>query len=330
MRARCAALLLLPFLILPSAPARAANPPPHIAIRLAYDHGPGVDGCPDEQGFRYELMGAFGYDPTEPPQIADFEAPPLLRVVITRQGAQLRAVASHVSAAGRVLWGGDYQDRIDCPTLARNIALVIRVGIGVDARPTPTATPAPTPPVLPPVVAVVAPTKPLPSPAPKVRAGLGAGLAFGIAPATAVGFSVQLGIRWPVASLSFEGRGDLPAASEVLGIRTSMISGTLVPCWHFWTYGAACGLVTVGTLRSSLLEDTLPATHTTTAYLGIGARGALEVPFAARWVVRLSGDLVVAAVPTIVFVGPAKIQRWRAPPVAGGPGLGLLVNFDGL
>ena len=38
-------------------PARAADPSPHLAIRLAYDHGPGIDGCPDENGFRCALMG---------------------------------------------------------------------------------------------------------------------------------------------------------------------------------------------------------------------------------------------------------------------------------
>lgn len=111
-------------------------------------------------------------------------------------------------------------------------------------------------------MAVVEPPKPPPPASPKVRVGLGSGLAFGIAPAAAVGFSVHLGIRWPRSSLSLEGRADLPAASDARGIRTSMISGTLLPCFHFWTYGAACGLVTVGTLRSSLLEDTTPKTPT--------------------------------------------------------------------
>ena len=310
------------------ATALAAAPPPHISVRLVYDHGPGVEGCPDERGFRYELMGAFGYDPMEPPLIADFQPPPLLRVVISRQGAQLRAVASEVNAAGRVLWGGEYQDRIDCPTLARNIALVIRVGIGVDAGPAQSPSPLP-PPVPPPVVAVVEPPKPPPAASTKVRVGLGSGLAFGVAPAAAVGFSLQLGMRWPVASLSLEGRADLPAASDASGIRTSMISGTLLPCFHFWTYGAACGLVTVGTLRSSLLEDTTPTTHTSNAFLGVGARAAFEVPFAGRWILRFSGDLVVAAVPTIVRVGLGKVERWRSSPVSGGPGIGLLVNFDG-
>lgn len=325
LRFACLAILLF------AVPARAANPPPHIAIRLAYDHGPGVDGCPDERGFRYELMGAFGYDPTEPPQIADFEAPPLLRVVITRQGAQLRAVASHVSAAGRVLWGGDYQDRIDCPTLARNIALVIRVGIGVDApfSPPPLPLPAPPRPVLPPVVVTRAPPKPPPSPWPKVRAGLGTGIAFGVAPAAAVGFSLALGLRWPGVSLSVEGRGDLPASSDALGLRTSLLSATLAPCVHVWEYGAACGLLTVGTLRSSLLQDTTDTTHGSGAYMAAGVRLGLEVPFAGRWVVRLSGDLVAAVVPAVVRVGLPKIERWRSSPVAGGPGLGLLVNFDG-
>lgn len=329
MGARYATPTLAAFLFLLAAPARAADPPPHIAIRLAYDHGPGVDGCPDERGFRYELMGAFGYDPTEPPQIADFEAPPLLRVVLSRQGAQLRAVASEVNAAGRVLWGGEYQDRIDCPTLARNIALVIRVGIGVDAGPTRPPAPSSPPPMLPPVVAAVAPSMPPPSPSPKVRLGVGSALAFGVAPAAAVGFSMQLGLRWPDVSLSFEGRADLPAESEDLEIGTSMLSGTLLPCVHVWTYGAACGLLTLGALRSTWLEGTSPTSHASNLYLGVGARLGLEVPFAGRWAVRVGGELVVAAVPTVVGVGLGNVERWRSAPVSGGPTLGLLVNFDG-
>ena len=54
------------------APARAADPPPPLAIRLACDHGPGIDGCLDESGFRYALMAQLGYYPTEPALIADF------------------------------------------------------------------------------------------------------------------------------------------------------------------------------------------------------------------------------------------------------------------
>jgi hypothetical protein len=278
-------------------------------------------------------MAAFGYDPTEPPLIADFTAPPLLRIVVSRQGTQLRAVASEVQASGHVLWGGDYQDHVDCPALVRNIALVIRVGIGIDAaRPAP---PAPLPsPALPPVIADSAPpdsppTPSTPAPGTKIRVGLGSDIAFGVAPAAAVGFSLQLGVRWPMASLSLEGRADLPAASTAVGVRTSMVSGTLLPCFHFWTYGAACGLLTVGTLRSALLDDTSPTAHASSAYVGVGARGALELPFAGRWLLSFSGDVVVAALPTIVRVGVGPVERWRSAPVSGGPGIGLLVNFDG-
>jgi hypothetical protein len=310
------------------ATALAAEPPPHISVRLAYDHGAGIEGCPDERGVRYELMAAFGYDPTEPPLIADFTAPPLLRIVVSRQGTQLRAVASEVQASGHVVWGGDYQDHAECRDLVRNIALVIRVGIGVDAaRPAPPA-PAPAP-ALPPVIADSAPPEPRPAAGTKIRVGLGSDLAFGIAPAAAVGFSLQVGLRWPRASLSLEGRADLPAASEALGIRTSMVSGTLLPCLHFWTYGAACGVLTVGSRRSALLDDARLSEHTSSAYLGVGARGAVEVPFAGRWLLRFSGEAVVAALPTIVRVGSGKAERWRSAPVAGGPGIGLLMNFDG-
>jgi hypothetical protein len=304
-------------------PARAADPPPHIAIRLAYDHGPGVDGCPDERGFLYALMAQFGYDPTEPPLIADFAPPPLLRVTLSRQGTQNRADATLVNAAGAVLWVGEYQDRITCSTLVRNIVLVIRIGIGVDAPFSPPPSAPPPPPVLPPVVVEAPPKLPL-SRWPKVRVGLGTGIAFGVAPAAAVGFSLSLGLRWPGVSLSVEGRGDLPAANDALGLRTSLISATLAPCVHVWEYGAACGLLTVGSLRAARFDESAPLSS---PYLGAGVRLGLEVPFAGRWAARLSGDLVAAVVPTIVRV--STVERWRSAAVAGGPGIGLLVNFDG-
>jgi hypothetical protein len=311
-------------LLLPATPARAADPPPHIAVRLAYDHGPGVEGCPDEQGFRYALMAQFGYDPTEPPLIADFEPPPLLRVILSRQGTQNRAEASLTKASSAVLWGDQYQDRIDCPTLVRNIVLVIRIGIGVEAPFSPAPSlPAPLP-TAPPVVVSPSPAKPPPVPASKVRVGLGSGLAFGIAPAAALGFSVALGLRWPGVSLSVEGRGDLPASSDALGIRTSLLAATVAPCLHVWEYGAACGLITAGTLRSARVDN---GEHQSSAYLGAGARLGLEVPFAGRWIARLSGDLVAAVVPTVVRIN--SVERWRSAPVSGGPEIGLLVNFDG-
>jgi hypothetical protein len=302
------------------------DPPPHISIRLAYDHGPGVEGCPDERGFRYALMAQFGYDPTEPPLIADFEPPPLLRVILSRQGTQNRADATLVKATGAALWGGEYQDRIDCPTLVQNIVLVIRIGIGVDSPFSPPPAPPPRPP-LPPVVVAAAPLKPPPAPSPKVRVGVGTGIAFGVAPAAAAGFSLSLGLRWPGVSLSLEGRADLPASSDALGLRTSLLAATLAPCVHVWEYGAACGLVTVGTLRSSRLDDTPGASPMSSAYVGAGLRLGLEVPFAGRWTARLSGDLVAAVVPTIARVN--TVERWRSAAVSGGPGVGLLVNFDG-
>jgi hypothetical protein len=149
---------------------------------------------------------------------------------------------------------------------------------------------------------------------------------FGIAPAAAVGFSVQLGIRWSPFSLSLEGRADLPAGSDTLKIRTSMVSGTLLPCAHFFEYGVACGLLTVGSRRAS---SRLDSSEDEAVSMGVGARAGVEVPFAGgRLVARLSGDVVGTVQPALVRVTTVTREaRWTTPRVSGGPGLGLLVNF---
>jgi hypothetical protein len=125
-------------------------------------------------------------------------------------------------------------------------------------------------------------------------------------------------------SLSVEGRGDLPAASDALGLRTSLLAATVAPCVQVWEYGAACGLLTVGSLRATRVDE---SASLSSPYVGAGVRFGLEVPFAGRWAARLSGDLVAAVVPTIVRV--SGVERWRSAPVAGGPAVGLLMNFDG-
>jgi hypothetical protein len=322
-------LAALLFALAPTA-AHAADRPPHIAVRLAYDNGSRLDGCPDERGLRYALMAQFGYDPTEPPPIADFEAPPLLRVTLSRRGAQARAEASLVKASGAVVWSDHYQDRVDCPTLIRNIVLVIRIGIGVDTPSSASPSPAPTPPVPAPDPAAAEPAsrpEPTTSKGPRIQLGVKTGLAFGIAPAAAVEFGLQLGLRWSTLSLSLEGRGDLPAASEALGIRTSLVAATLAPCAHIGPYLAMCGVLTVGSLRSSILTSAADSFPMRSPYVGVGGRLALEVPFASRWIARLSGDLVGAALPSAVDVD--GVERWHTPAVSGGPSLGLVVNFNG-
>jgi hypothetical protein len=331
MRARYAAPLFLAFLI-PSSPARAAEPPPHISIRLAYTPDPSVEKCPDERGFRDALMEKFGYDPTDPPQIFDVEAPPILRVLLSRRGQELRAEGSLKNGAGLVLWGDEYQGRIDCAGLVRIFALVIKIGI--DAADVPRHAVLPAPPVDPlsqgpsegsPPVIVADKSKPPRAPWPKLRAGLGTGIAFGLAPAAAVGFSAQIGIRWSPFSVSLEGRADLPAGSDALRIQTSMVAGTLLPCAHLG-FTFVCGLVTVGSRRASSLVD---GSHDSALSAGAGARIGLEVPFASdRFVARLSGDIVGTVQRQDVRVSiVTREDRWTTPAVSGGPGLGLLVNF---
>lgn len=329
---RGATLLLTAILDILPASEHAADPPPHISIRLAYAPDPSVEKCPDERGFRDALMEKFGYDPTDPLQIFDVEAPPLLRVSLSRRGSELRAEGSLKNSAGLVLWGDEHQGRIDCAGLVRIFPLVIKIGMEAANVPrhaalaAPPVDPAPPGPSggSPPAV-VADKLKPPRAPWPKLRAGLGTGIAFGLAPAAAVGFSAQFGIRWSPFSLSLEGRADLPAGSDLLRIHTSMVAGTLLPCAHLG-FTFVCGLVTVGSQRASSLVD---GSHDSAISAGVGARIGLEAPFAGgRLVARLSGDIVGTVQRAAVRVTTVtREDRWTTPAVSGGPGLGLLVNF---
>ena len=77
------------------------------------------------------------------------------------------------------------------------------------------------------------------------RVGLGAGAAFGVAPSPSAAISAQVGARWEFASLSAEAGFMLPASGKDEGLRTSLITGSIVPCAHYWI-GALCGTFSLG------------------------------------------------------------------------------------
>jgi len=162
---------------------------------------------------------------------------------------------------------------------------------------------------------------PRPSSSWKVRAALGTLLSFGSAPATAAGFSGEVGLRHQKFSLAVEGRGTLFAAGGAEGVSTSLITGALLPCFHI-DPAFFCGLIAAGLRRAELTDGTSakPAW-----YVGAGGRVGVELPMIGPIVGRLTGDLAGTLQPTIIRV--AMRERWRSPAVSGSLGVGVGVNF---
>ena len=299
-------------MVLLSAPARAEGPPTHIAIRLAYDHGPGIKECPSERGVRDALMEKFGYDPTDPSPIPDFQAP-LLRVSLSRRGGELHAHGQLINSAGDVLWGDTYQGRITCEGLVRIFALVIKIGIDaadpprrealaqvVPPAPPPVPVPVPVPaPVTVPVPAPSAsPSIPPPPPPPPKRSlqvvvGLDGIFTPVLAPSASAGFALWAGVDLLNAPLSFEldvrstwslVPAQIPLAYQPLfAVRTSYVGGVLAGCWRGPL--SLCPVLEVG--RMSYSEaGTIGVVSQSSILVAAGLRGVYARPLTERFVLR--------------------------------------------
>lgn len=294
---------LLFALLLGATPALADDPPPaaaplHIAVQLVTLRGPGTETCPDDRAVRGALAAQFGYDPIAP------EAPARLTLALTRGGAETRADLAFSDPSGSIRWADHVGTRGDCAQLLSAVALMVRVAID--------------PVVLP---SAAAPVVPPPSTRPKVRVGLGAGAAFGVAPSPSAAISAQVGARWEFASLSAEAGFMLPASGKDEGLRTSLITGSIVPCAHYWI-GALCGIFSLGARQVETLDATSRAGA---VHAGAGIRLGVEIPFAQRFAVRVSGDGMVAIKPWVVRI--KGVERWTVPSFSGALGAGLLANF---
>lgn len=339
-------------------PARA-QPPPHIAFQLDYVLGPrGARLCPDLAELRGAIKADFGYDPVQA------DAPFRLTVAVNPGvGGVIQATMELRDPAGTVTWQ-DHKRAInnDCVTLISGVALSVRISL--DSRVPPLA-PSPAPVALNPAPAEPAPAPAEPAPAPtpaeskpaplpsqtlpsktapasgpprpdsastaaserpRFRTGLGASFAFGTAPDPSLALSFQLGIRLPYASLSLEGRGDLPAAEDQNGqekYSASRFAGSLVPCGHI-RFFVGCLLGTVGKQFAS------NSAENGSAWYGEGGlRLGVEVPLTGPFALRFSGD-VLARMTSEVSVrvnGVDDELAWTAPRFNAAFGGGVVADF---
>lgn len=331
--------------------AQAQPPPlpPRIAVQLDYVLGPrGAQLCTGRSILRAALRSDFGYD-----IVRDDAAWRLVVAVNPGPGRTIEATMELRDPAGSVIWK-DTKRVInnDCHSLISGVALAVRIGIErrvapIEPKPEPAPElalakpePAPEPPA--PVVPEPAPVRRAPAPVmrapapaqppkdrpapetsappwnrPRLRAGIGTTFASGGAPIPTLGLAVQLGVRWPIISMSLEGRGDMPGEED--GLSAGRISGSVLPCGHYMVlFGCAVG--TAGRQSASYQGE-----NDGVWFVGGGARVGVEVPFVGVVALRLSGDLVATTPIRRMKVG--IVDRWTSPTLSGVFGAGLVADF---
>lgn len=198
----------------------------------------------------------------------------------------------------------------------------------------PITTPPPPEPAAPAPIIVYRPSPPPATHPPETRppsvptvigASAGAVGAFRAAPATTLGVTVQASLRRGAVSAGLEGRADLPVAATLrMGeVRTSLLTGSLVPCWHARVF-AACILVAGGAMRASG-HDLVDAQHVTVPFLAAGGRIAVELPTSGPLFVRLHADVLAPLTETVLRVSGTAV--WSSPPVSAALGLAVGARF---
>jgi hypothetical protein len=339
--------------LLPAArPADAASGRGSPAARLVYSRTAEASSCPAEPVLRAAVAARVGYDPFFPWGKAT------IVVQISRARSRYVAHVELLDDAGIALGvreissaHGDCSEIFDAAALAISIALdAASKKIAPDPHDDPTTSPAtesaaPSPPPPPPPPAPVvpspdsvpdAPDEALPSPdtGPGVEFRLEGGIdlveSFGTAPSTSPGASVFARGRVQWWSLSLELLADLPASaarpSESGGGRVgSWEAGAgLASCVHVGPF-AVCAVGSLGSLMASG-HDIDPQSSKATLFAMAGARLALEWPIGRTLALRLRGDGVVNLRRVNLALGDDDIV-WRAPPIAGTLGAGLVARF---
>jgi hypothetical protein len=300
--------------------------------RLVYERGPGAEECADARAFGAAVAERLGYVPF------DDAASGEVRVAFRRdKGKPWRAM---VTSSGRV--PGETRTRelssptADCADLGQTVALTTALLLDPAAAlgaPPPPARPAPAPPSVDPIAwhddPQAIPSErpalaPAPAPAP-VHVALGAGGTgtLGAVPAPAPGgevFAEIQGSRW---ALLLDARVDaaVSTANDAgLGVRASLVSGTVAPCLARAPL-FACALVSAGSFAG---EGSGSADHPrlgSTFYAAFGARLAAEVPLFAPLFLRAHADAIAPATRTRLTIGDAEI--WTTPALAAAFGLGV-------
>jgi len=305
-------------------------------MRLSYQRAADAGHCPNETELRDSVKARLGYDPFDP------RSGEIISARIAPKGKDLVALLEVRDKSGKLTGSRKIDSRAsDCGELFSAMSLAISIAIDPlsisrprKTPPKPTSAPpqcpvasAAAPPPCPEVEPPTSPKCPAPpEPQSPVRfhAGLGVLTAFGAAPAVAVGFNLQAGARYKAASLSLEGRVDLPASTDtpVGTVASSLRLATLVPCGHL-SYFAGCALVSLGGLQG---ENVALERRDTTFYAAAGARLGAAIPIYGILRARAHADLLATLTRTVLFFG--GVETWRTPPLQGALGLAIGADFQ--
>ncbi len=309
--------------------------------RLEYDLGPGAETCPAEPEVRANVVERLGYDPFVE------SAARTIVVRIARIDENLKATVELVDAVGSRRGRREFSAGADrCGELVSALALSISIAVDPEraqaaidrelpATPPPTEAREPRPETRAPsrrdtdapidtgVDAVV--------PQPEKRAlrwqlGAGGHAALGIAPAPTGGTFVFVGAALASASLSLEGRADLPASTRLetgAKVGTSLLLASAVPCWEHPRL-FACALLSTGIVRASGAQIIHPGDDSG-FYAAAGLRLGTTVALYDHLALRVNLDVLDALTPVSLQIDDQNV--WEAPSISGAAGVGLLAHF---
>src|SRR5262245_16846140 len=103
------------------AAARAADPPPRVAVRLDYLRRPGAMTCPPEQTLHDEVATRMGYDPFT------LDAPDRIVATLSRSARGLVATVERFDKSGVRQWDPKTYDplNVSCEQLVRAMGIYI-------------------------------------------------------------------------------------------------------------------------------------------------------------------------------------------------------------
>jgi hypothetical protein len=306
--------------------------------RLVYLRGAGTESCPDERELIDAVAARLGYDPFTPFSLET------LFTEVDKDGSGFVARVKLVSHDNTVRGARTLQTRGACSDLMASLALTISIAIDPMAG-TRKGPPEGLPPGERPVdvdgasQTGEAPAEPTPEPAPaapptaappspRVVFAIGGGplASVGYASAPALGLAIFGRARIGDFSIALEGRGDLPAGTDVSEggrVRSSLLAVSLLPCGHAGVlFGCARG--TVGRLAAEGLDVTDPGSSGA-IWGAVGLRAGAEIPFGRVFALRIAAD--GDAVLTRYALRINGETRFRYSAVAGDLGLAAVATF---
>lgn len=300
--------------------------------RLVYVVPAGLAGCPEEASFRDLVAARLGYDPF---QSAGKHA---ASVEVARASGRLHARArvqrqGQANPGTRELAGALDQCEALVTALATTVAIALDPVRGM-AGPAPREVPAPSPPPPPPP----SPAAPAPPAAPQVApeapparvswlAHASGVASVGGTPGPALGGEIGFGLRVKSFLLEAGARAEVTpgtvTASSGDRIQAAIYTGTLAPCFHHAGW-SGCALLRFGALQARA-PDVVQPRFVTAPYAAAGLRGGYTLHLAGPLSMRASLDVAFPLVRR--WLGISGEAVWTPPPISGGLGLGLVVDW---